>query len=163
MNCKQCTENLTAFLDGELLASESSQVQHHLDSCASCADELRSLKEAADFIESHCRNLQPLPGSWNLVRAHLSATDSPSRFRLFAAKRLRFALASLVILFALGVGHLYQRSQRRDLENYITQYIQDREARSQSIAQSQSDLPYAGNPFIEKRVDFIANPFSLEE
>ena len=66
MDCKQCTEDLTAYLDGELSPADSAQVQSHLAACASCADELRSFQEAADFVESHKRELKP--ASWIMER-----------------------------------------------------------------------------------------------
>jgi hypothetical protein len=170
MDCKQCTENLTAFLDGELRASNSAQMRLHLDICPTCADELRSLKEAADYIESHHRDLETRLESWNMVRARLSASESSAWFHFFAPNRWRIALASLAIVAALGIGHLqHQQFQRRNLENYITQYIQDREARSQAqsihlnaAVNSQIEIPYADNPFIEIRADSADNPFSSE-
>jgi hypothetical protein len=171
MDCKQCAENLTAFLDGELRASNSAEMRLHLDICPSCADELRSLKEAADYIESHYRNLEPRLESWNMVRARISASDSSAWFHFFAPNRWRIAMASLAIVAALGIGYLqYQQLQTRNLENYTTQYLHDREARrqAQSIqlnaeANSQIEIPYADNPFIEIRADSAENPFSSEE
>jgi hypothetical protein len=171
MDCKQCTENLTAFLDGELQASNSSEMRLHLDICPSCADELRSLKEAADYIKSHYRDLKPRLESWNMIRARLSSTDSSSWFHFFAPNRWRIAMASLAIVAALGIGYLqYQQFQTRNLENYIAQYIHDREADSQSQsiqlnaeANSQIEIPYADNPFIEISAASAENPFSSEE
>jgi hypothetical protein len=171
MDCKQCTENLTAFLDGELRDSSSSKMRLHLDICPSCADEMRSLKESADYIESHYRDLEPCSESWNMVRARLSATDSSHWFHFFAPNRWRIAIAFLAIVAALGIGYRqYQLLQTRDLENYITQYIHDREAlrQAQSIqwnaqANSQIEVPYTDNPFIEISSISAENPFSSEE
>jgi anti-sigma factor RsiW len=169
MDCSQCTENLTAFLDGELTASDSEQMRTHLDGCLSCADELRSLKEAAEFVGAHHKDLKPRPESWNMVRARLSA-DTPARSRFFAPGRWRLALASLAIAVALGIGYLrYHQVQNRNLENYISRYIQDREARShaQSIqwnaqATSLVEIPDADNPFIETGTASAENPFRSE-
>jgi hypothetical protein len=171
MDCRQCTENLTAFLDGELRASNLAEMRLHLDVCPSCADELRSLKEAAIYIESHYKNLEPRQESWNMVRARLSATDSSNWFHFLAPNRWRIAMASIAIIAALGIGYLqYRQFQTRNLENYITQYIHDREARSRAKsiqwnakANSQIEIPYADNPFIEIRAASAKNPFSSEE
>ncbi|NLT67972.1 MAG: zf-HC2 domain-containing protein, partial [Acidobacteria bacterium] len=46
MECKRCIEELTAFLDHELKPDLAKQVYSHVSRCASCAAELRSLKEA---------------------------------------------------------------------------------------------------------------------
>jgi hypothetical protein len=171
MDCKQCTENLTAFLDGELRTSNLSEMRLHLEICPSCADELRSLKEAADYIESHYRDLKPRLESWNMVRARLSVTDSSFWFHFFTPNRWRIAMASMAIVAALGIGYLqYQQFQTRNLENYITQYIHDREALSQAQsiqwnveANSQIEIPYADNPFIEISAASVENPFSSED
>jgi anti-sigma factor RsiW len=171
MDCKQCAENLTAFLDGELRDSNSAEMSLHLDTCPSCADELRSLKEAADYIESHYRDREPCLESWNMIRVRLSTEDSSAWFHFFALNRWRIAMASLAIVAALGIGYLqYQQFQTRTLENYIAQYIQDREARSQAQsiqwkaeANSQIKIPYPDNPFIEISAASAENPFSSEE
>jgi hypothetical protein len=170
MDCKQCAENLTAFLDGELQASNSAEIRLHLDICPACADELRGLKEAMDYIESHYRVLEPRPESWHMVQACLSSTDSTPWFHFFAPNRWRISTASLAIVAALGIGYLqYRQFQTRNLENYITQYIQEREARSQAQsiqwnaeANSQVEIPYADNPFVETSVVSAENPFSSE-
>ena len=171
MDCKQCTEDITAFLDGELSAAESELVRSHLSICASCAEELRSLREAADFIESHKRELEPRAGSWNLVRARISTADSPSLLRFFAPNRWRVALASLVLIAALALGYQqYQQIQKRSLDQYISQYVRDREARRQqqnilsaSEASPKMETPYADNPFIEIRATSTDNPFQSED
>jgi hypothetical protein len=172
MNCQECFENLTAFLDGELTSSDLAQMRLHLDTCLSCADELRSFKEAANFIESHPKELEPRLESWNLVRARLSVSDpAPAGFAFFAPNRWRMALASLAIVATLGIGYLqYQQIQKRNLENYITQYMQDREARSQAQsvqwnAESNAQIESldADNPFIETSATSEENPFSPEE
>jgi hypothetical protein len=171
MNCQECSENLTAFLDGELQSSDSTPMRLHLETCPSCADELRSLEKAADFIESNHEELEPRLESWNLVRARLSVSDPPARFHFFAPNRWRMAMASLAIAAALGIGYLqYQQIQRRNLENYITQYMQDREASSpvQSIerdagSNSQLEIPFTDNPFMEIKATSAENPFGSEE
>jgi hypothetical protein len=170
MDCKQCGENLTAFLDGELRSSDSTQLCLHLNLCPSCADELRTLKESADFITSHCRHLDPHPESWNMVRARLSAVDSTDRFRFFAPNRWRIAVVWMAIVAAMGIGYgQYRQYQSQNLKDYMTQYIQDREARSpfQSVkwnanADFRTEAPYADNPFVEIISAATENPFSSE-
>jgi len=143
----------------------------HLDGCPSCADELSCLKEASDFTESHHKELEPRPESWNLVRARLSVADSSTWLHFFAPIRWRIAMCSLAIVAALGMGYLqYEQFQRRNLEEYITRYMQDRETRSlmqpvelKAEANSQIEIPYADNPFSEIGAASEENPFSSEE
>jgi hypothetical protein len=170
MNCKQCAENLTALEDGELSASDSERVRSHLEVCVSCADELRSLKEAADFIDPHRRELEPRPESWNLIRARISVENSTNRSRFFTLNRWGFALASLAIFSILAIGYLqYRQFERKNLDNYISRYIQDRETRRKTqfvrwIAEAGASIenPYADNPFVEIRASPVDNPFSID-
>jgi anti-sigma factor RsiW len=170
MDCKQCAEDLTAFLDEELSAADSERVRSHLAICVTCADEWRSLKEASDFIESHKNELEPGPESWNMVRARISTVDSHPSFRFFAPRRWRVALAALAIAAACTVGYLqYQSIQRRSLSQYMSQYIQDRERRRQTpsiLADAENlqiEVPYADNPFIEVTDTLGDNPFRSED
>jgi hypothetical protein len=167
MDCRRCAEDLTAFMDGELSAEDAWQVRAHLDSCTSCAGELRSLQESADFIESHRNELDLRAGSWNLVRARISTADSSSPNRFFSLNRLRMAMAALAIIAALGYLQ-YQQVQRRNLDRYISQYLEERKAHGQAraaLADSNPTIviPYADNPFIEVNATLADNPFRLED
>jgi hypothetical protein len=175
MDCKECTDQLTAFLDAELSAREAEQIKSHLSTCRSCSDEWISLRDSKEFIESHVHDLEPRPGAWNLVRARIiaeSTVPSPSHF--FALNRWRTAMATLALIAAFGLGYFqYQQNQRRTLDKYISQYIQEREARKQAakavLANTQPDTEfdeanrYADNPFLEIKATVSDNPFRSEE
>jgi hypothetical protein len=172
MDCKQCTEDLTSYLDGELSPSDSAQVKSHLAACTSCADELRSFEQAADFVESHKRELTLHPGSWSVVRAQISVEKAPpSLFGFPAPNRWRAAFAAVACIVILTVGYLWhQQVQERNLNAYISQYIKAREAgRSfhNSIAGIDTGFrskPFAAdNPFIEAKVGLDFNPFRSED
>lgn len=171
MDCAQCVEELTAFLDGELSPADFERMRSHLDTCASCAQELHSLRGAADFVESHQRELELRPGSWNLVRARISTADSFSPFRFLAPNRWRIAMASLAIAAALGIGYiLHHQVQQRSLDQYIAQYIQDRRAQEPSRpifsdfrAGFKSEDSRALNPFAELKTTLTNNPFRSED
>jgi predicted anti-sigma-YlaC factor YlaD len=170
MDCRRCTDNLTAFLDGELNPSDSERIRQHVDSCPACAGELRALKEAADFVESHRGDLEPRPESWNLIRARISAEDSRSPARLFAFSRWGIAAAALAVCVMLGAGYLrYQQVQKRDLDSYIAQYLRERAARSVRAARNargadtEIAIPYAHNPFTEIKSILTDNPFRSED
>ena len=161
MDCKQCAEDLTAFLDGELKPADSEQVRHHLRACISCSEELASPREAADFVESHRRNLEPRPESLNLLRARIHDLNATpvSRFSLFG--RLRWALAAMAVLAIFTFGYIqYQQIQQKNLEMYISRYERERQLR---IIQLQTiGNPYQGNPFIEVKATVFENPFRAE-
>jgi anti-sigma factor RsiW len=172
MDCTRCTENLTAFLDGELSAADSEQASSHLSACASCAEEWRSLREAARFVESHRRELEVRPEVWNLVRARISVpSEAPSLFDFLAPGRWRFAVATLAIVVVIVLGYVqYQQLQRRSLDKYISQYMQDRQAHAPSqpvftdfAANHQNKQSRADNPFAEFKATLSDNPFRLED
>jgi anti-sigma factor RsiW len=162
MECKQYSENLTTFLDGELSPADSEQIQSHLRVCPSCSEELQDLRETAEFLESHHRELVPKPGSWNLVRARIGET-SAARFSpasIFA--RYRWSMAVLAVAAILAFGYTeYRQIQERNFERYVAQYMQERE--SQIIRQSTPENPYANNPFLEVKATVIRNPFVSED
>jgi len=163
MDCAQCAENMTAYLDGELSASDAERMRLHLSACALCSGELGSLQEAANFIESYRKELEPRLESWNLVRARISQADSFSPFR---SLRWRVALATLAITAALALGYLqYQQIQRTALDKYISEYVREREARGKerSILANEIEIPYANNPFIEVKATLVDNPFQSED
>jgi anti-sigma factor RsiW len=162
MDCKQCAEDLTAFLDGELSRTDSEQIQSHLRACASCSEESESLRKSAAFIESHSRELIPSAESWNLVRAriHERAVVPARRFPTFNRFRWALAAIALIAVFALGYTH-YQLIQRKNLDRYISQYVRERQSLLiQSLA---SENPNQGNPFMEIKSTVIENPFRSED
>jgi hypothetical protein len=167
MDCRQCAENLTAYLDGELGRTDLEQVRDHLGTCSACADGLRSLQESAEFIESHVQELTPQPELWNMVRARISATDSFLQPRHFMLLNWRFAAAVVVTFAILGIGYIqYQRMEQKSLDQYISRYIKEREARGQKqvlVANNENnqriEIPYEANPFLETGAPLIDNPF----
>jgi anti-sigma factor RsiW len=156
MDCTHCTEYLTAFLDGELSDADSRQVRFHLQSCASCTEELQSLREVGAFVASHNHELELRPESWNLVRAriHEPTIAAPSRFWGFHWRQITIATAAVVA--ALSLGYMQHRQiQRQDLDRYITQYVREREAQIRVQAEN--------NPFMEVNSVFEGNPFRSED
>ncbi len=172
MDCKQCTDDLTAYQDGELSDKEAKQMRFHLDACPACANEFHSLQKATTFVHSNTRQLEPRLETWNSVRAQIAASQriaSPSRF--LGANRWLIATAALLILAGLGLGYMqYQQIQRRSLERYMAQYIREREAHKQvqpffadMKTKSHAENPHANNPFIEIQATPSYNPFRSED
>jgi hypothetical protein len=170
MDCRQCTENLTAYLDGELSHADSAQLRAHLETCVSCAVELSGFQEAADFVESHNRELDIRPECWNKVYDQIIA-ERPSPFRFLFPKQWSQILATLAIVAALAFGYLwYQQDQKRSLDDYISQYVKAREA-SQAFRlmthtpgfRAQTMNLFPDNPFAEAKPAIDINPFRLED
>ena len=168
MDCRRCTENLTAYLDGELSPVDSAQVRSHLDSCASCAVELRSFQAASSFVAFHASQPELRSQSWDAVYDRIAATGSRSLFAFPILKQWSTTLATLAMVLAVAFGYLwYQQAQRKNLDEYISQYVKMREAgRTSWLMTSSSGLPSQSgnpnNPFIEVKPAFDTNPFRLE-
>jgi hypothetical protein len=170
MDCKQCAEDLTAYLDGELDSAASRLVQAHVAICASCTEELRMLRETVEFVESHNRELEARNGSWDLVRARITA-DAAVRPTGFWDLGRWVAVAAVVLLTAMALGYMqYQQMQRRNLDRYMTEYVHQREVQIKGRPVlagtgivTPGENPYAGNPFVEIKARVPNNPFRSED
>ena len=52
MSCRFCRERLSAYLDSELSDHEKTEVQSHLECCAACQGEYRTLRETKQALAS---------------------------------------------------------------------------------------------------------------
>lgn len=158
MNCRECTENLTAYLDEELSPNDLAHMRAHLDTCASCRAELRSFEEAADLVQSNTRDLEIGSETWNAIYDRILNERPSSRFG-FLQTKWNQALAMAAVVAALALGYLfYQQNQHRKLDEYISQYVKSREAGFRMQA-TNSFMP---NPFSEVRQTSDTNPFRVE-
>lgn len=161
MDCKRYADDLTAYLDGELSSADSELVRSHLQTCVSCSEELRGLREIGDLVASHSRNLEPRPESWSLVRARINESKAASLSGFWFFGRPRLAVAALAVFAAFGLGYVqYQQVQKRNLDRYMLRYVKQREAQMQAPLIAD---PYANNPFIEVKATVAVNPFRSED
>ncbi len=167
MNCLQCTDNLTAYLDHELPPGARNEVESHLGSCARCGDELHTLKEAMLFLDSHSKTLAPGPAVWSNVRAQIAALPAPSgsgAFWLHAPlQRWTLAGAALAASLVLGLGireYLQYRQSERDLQEYMTQYVRERESQELVHRVQTAHQEFSDNPFVAPAEETsFSNPF----
>lgn len=161
MDCNRCVEDLTAFLDGELNAADSERIRSHLDGCASCSEELRSLREISVLVESHNRELEPRSETWNLIRVQLMAEPAADSAPASWFRSWRLAAAALVAAIIMTLGYVQHReAENRDIAKYMSNYIKQRETLRLT---SRSATPYESNPFIKARATVGDNPFRSED
>lgn len=182
MDCERCADDLTAYLDGELPDAKKLEVKSHLQTCQSCREEYRSLELSARFVETHTRELQVSPVVWHRVRARISVMEapapSPGLFYWLTANPWRSAAATVVATASLALGlwgYMRYQEAQRDLLQYMTQYIQAREAQehahqlpalSAESTSTEVDLvhpEYLDNPFATVQFDPDKNPFRSED
>ncbi len=174
MDCKECCSEMTALLDGELSQPLGLEVRSHIDACPACTEELIVLRQAADFVGTHYRKISPDPAGWDGVRTRL---DTPVATRQHGRWTLPFVRWQPAIAIALtGFGVMiglwsYQRQveSRRDLERYMTQYVQTRTAQEQAHRRHAShltggragyrDSQRSENPFLLIHQTADGNPF----
>ena len=183
MDCRECYNDLTAYIDGELADPTMERLKLHLDQCRPCFDEYRELNESKSFVGAHARVIEPVPEIWNNLRSRIAEmpapNDSSGFFRFLVVNRWVTAVSTLAATVLLAVGLLgymqYQHSQQ-ELEVYMEDYIQMRditerlhilrtmesEAREAKI--DGVDVNVSENPFAEViPASFSGNPFRVEE
>lgn len=157
MKCKDCLDNLTAYTDRELSFEEEARVASHLKSCRSCAQELKSLEEATAMVQSNTRELEIRPQLWLAVSNRIS-TESP-RPPVFYWFVKAASIPALVVALTLLIGYLtYDHIRKRDLDDYISQYMKYRE----TVFNMQNVNAFGSNPFMEIKPGPDANPFQSE-
>src|SRR5687767_14369211 len=96
MNHQPRTEELSAYLDGQLAAEDLAELEQHIERCALCREELQDLQATVAV-------LQALPA----IRPPRSFTLDPAlvapRYSRWLP-RLRWASAALSLLLMLTVG-----------------------------------------------------------
>jgi len=182
MDCRLCSDELTAYLDGELSGAAAERVRRHLEECPPCQDELQALQGAAAFVESHARKVEPVPEIWNNLRARIAAMPPPAGrpgfFQFLVVNRwaaMAATLASTAVL-ALGLwGYLAHQASQKAIESYMNDYILMRsvtdrlyavEMRQWRHLRSEEGVPWtpvSENPFVDQRPVSLANPFVSEE
>lgn len=180
MNCQDFSEDLTAYLDGEVPPVRAKEIAAHLRDCGSCSEELRELRRTGEFVEAHALSLEPPSHLWNNLRGRIGSLPeeraAPGLFQSWFAQRWLAAAASLAVAASimLGIwGYLAYRQSERSLQGYMSSYIQQRESeRSVPAAQAgfegvfravASGSAASPNPFAELQSVSINNPFRSGE
>jgi anti-sigma factor RsiW len=136
MECRSCTESLTALLDSELTPELRAAVEAHLASCPACTEELRSL-ELAGTAASALPELEPSPQLWQRVVARLEHERLPAarppagrdRWRSLRARPWIPLTAAAGLVGGFILFNTVGPDSRR-LETEFTSYIQLRELKA---------------------------------
>jgi predicted anti-sigma-YlaC factor YlaD len=171
MECKKCTDCLTAYLDRELKDADRRRIESHLDACQSCSSEYVYLGKAADLVETYRTGIVPRPGSWIDVRSRIMAAEPISQSPFFYINRWRvpLAVAAVLVLFILG-SMQFHNAKKRELDHYISQYLIERDKLNYSLmisndvmhgskTETSTRATYTVNPFLETMVILPENPF----
>lgn len=109
---------LSALLDNELTASETSRVTRHLEACADCRQELAHLRHMKAVLAAAPRRAMP-PELVAAVEARLERGAGPfSALRRLASAPVFWAPAGALAMAALLMS-LWVRALDRDPDQYV--------------------------------------------
>ena len=167
MECRTCSESITAFVDGELDAKERAEIEGHLSQCESCRGEHKSLRYAQDLID-RIPVLDLSPKLWPKIDSGLTALKAPQsihpaksqsllkyRWLPVAATLLLGVLTSFFLLY-----HANPSSLRLELDAYVKE--RDQLKTERRIPLSEPSQPAHHNPFAVHDHILVRNPFVAE-
>lgn len=113
MKCEEIQKKLSALIDNELKEEEVSLIQEHLKECQGCAEELRAINTAWDFMET-AEEMEPSPYFWARLSATIAQQDQEkilrwSFWRKLISNPIPVAVAAALIL-GLLLGNFVGRS-----------------------------------------------------
>jgi anti-sigma factor RsiW len=166
MECRSCTDTLTALLDDELSSEEKAVIEEHLAVCPRCGEELGTLRQATE-MSGALSQLEPGPRLWHRIRADI---EQPSPLGLFVSHLGRFLFRPWVPVTALAglvavILAVNSRDVAHPLETEFMSFIQERERvfDEQRRILFSSDAVYryrqSRNPFIQSTAHLDRNPF----
>ncbi len=182
MDCRKCSEDMTAYMDGELDGSTAREMRSHLDRCPPCRDEYRGLQDAAAFVTTHSGPIDPAPELWVNLRTRIAEMPPPAGkgglFRFLVINRWAAAAATLAAVTVLAFGlwsYLQYQNSQDELEASFQMYFHTRvvaeRLHGRQLANTEK-APFAealagsgvrGNPFADIRPVSDVNPFNTEK
>lgn len=124
MNCKHVRQKLVEYNEHVLDLPEQSQIETHIQTCPTCAQELRDIKETITLLKSVPME-EPPESFWTDFSSHVMnkvyATEPPIRRRIFVAlPRFRLAMGLLAVIFVIGGIAAYVFFQFPSREQTVT-------------------------------------------
>ncbi len=113
MNCKQVTNLLSQYMDGDLSPRDASQVQAHILACRCCADALEKLTKAVETLDAMRRD-EPEVDLYNAFRSRLAQSSRKRRPAIALPAIRRWAVAGMALMLILGgslIGSWLKRPQ----------------------------------------------------
>ena len=80
MKCEKTQKKLSSFIDNELKEEEIRFIREHLKKCQECAEELRVLSTAWDFMGA-AEELEPSPYFWTRLSATIAQQEEEKALR----------------------------------------------------------------------------------
>jgi hypothetical protein len=131
MKCDDCLNLLEGYLDGEVTHREAEQLNTHLRTCTSCANQFELLTAEGEMYARYDRELEISPSLWNGIAARLAEEERPvksePRFKpgqwfagLFALPSFRVAMpVAAVLAIAVIAGIAYWQTRPQSSPTYV--------------------------------------------
>ncbi|OIQ56141.1 hypothetical protein MOTE_23690 [Moorella thermoacetica] len=102
MNCSQCRELISPYLDGVLSETMNRAMENHLHACPACRGELEAMGQVIEIVRAWSEEELDLPsGFGERLRARLEECRQPWYRRLFRNKLSLAAAAAIIMLVAI--------------------------------------------------------------
>ncbi len=182
MDCRDCSSELTAYIDGELGVDAAEKMKVHLEKCRPCHDEFLGLRDATAFVETNAPELEPVPEIWNNLRSRIAEMPPPGKasgfFHILTWNGWITVAATVAAsaVLAIGLWGYWQHLEaERTLLSYMNDYIEKRAITERFHRLQLTQLRRNGysfgllgpgtieNPFSAERPASIENPFRMEE
>jgi hypothetical protein len=131
MNCQDFRELSDSYLSDELLVETNHEVIHHLENCHACRQVLSFRRELRGKLRQTLKNspeFQPNFAFETRLKANLkdeTLREKSFVSRLFGLRHLATAMASLLVVFAIGFGIMFmnKRAESNNLAEIAWQHI----------------------------------------
>lgn len=159
IECRNCTDALTALMDNELTADEVSALQNHLSQCTSCNEEYESLLYTYE-LANRIPEVEVSPDLWLEIRSSLVSGSPLSRwpqslYRLLLERPWVPATATLATL-GIALFLMFGIPTENPKHEEFSTFVQQREI---LFKRDRKVLFQGGNL---NRLDTRRNPFMRE-
>lgn len=165
MECRTCSESLTALLDKELGPIERAALEKHLEACSECREEYESLAYSMRLLEASGVAAQLAAPRWANIESRISGR-SGGFFDFRWLFEPSWTAAAALLLLALSLPFYFaSTSEDADLERMLVAFVAERdrqEALHSGIIATEPVGWVSHNPFMERDEVLQRNPFSAE-
>ncbi|HET6976703.1 MAG TPA: zf-HC2 domain-containing protein [Pyrinomonadaceae bacterium] len=123
MKCEICLEFLEEYLDGELAAETSEQIDAHLVTCGECSMSFAALTAEQELFTRYDRELEVSPFMWTRVAAHTVSESNVAKRGWLAILFRKPSLASAVALALIValIGAVYFLTKHKTLDTTVAE------------------------------------------
>jgi anti-sigma factor RsiW len=99
----QWTDQLSAYLDGDMDLATRIRVEAHLAECAECREALVDLRRVVSAAQGY-QGVQPIRDGWSSIRAAIEADRTVALPTLSRSLEWRHLIAAGLVMAAVGLG-----------------------------------------------------------